>query len=134
MNEYSHITQSFLISSLTSVYFAWKWFLKQSQKQEKNDNDRELLKNIEIIRSAFLKCQNSDQKESGPKWKFQRGESGRSRESGQSRAKVDCPKMSKLTVQKFESGRYQSANVDGLNILNSESGRSGSTKVDGPDV
>ena len=55
MNEYSHITQSFLISSLTSVYFAWKWFLKQSQKQEKNDDDRELLKNIEIIRLAFLK-------------------------------------------------------------------------------
>ena len=54
MNEYSHITQSFLISSLTSVYFAWKWFLKQSQKQEKNDDDRELLKNIEIIRLAFL--------------------------------------------------------------------------------
>merc|ERR1719447_829481 len=51
MNEYSHITQSLLISSLTSVYFAWKWFLKQSQKQEKNNDDRELLKNIEIIRN-----------------------------------------------------------------------------------
>ena len=62
MNEYSHITQSFLISSLTSVYFAWKWFLKQSQKQEKNDDDRELLKNIKIIRLAFFKCQNSDRK------------------------------------------------------------------------
>ena len=55
MNEYSHITQSLLISSLTSVYFAWKWFLKQSQKQEKNNDDRELLKNIEIIRFAFRK-------------------------------------------------------------------------------
>ena len=50
MNEYSHITQSLVISSLTSVYFAWKWFLKQSHKQEKNDTDRELLQNIEIIR------------------------------------------------------------------------------------
>ena len=50
MNEYSHITQSLIISSLTSVYFAWQWFLKQSQKQKKDDNDRELLQNIKIIR------------------------------------------------------------------------------------
>ena len=63
MNEYSHITQSLLISSLTSVYFAWQWFLKQSQKQKKDDNDRELLHNIKIIRlEKVFSCRNNNQK------------------------------------------------------------------------
>ena len=62
MNEYSHITQSLIISSLTSVYFAWQWFLKQSQKQKKDDNDRELLQNIKIIRlEKVFSCRNNNQ-------------------------------------------------------------------------
>merc|ERR1711970_299070 len=49
--EYSHITQSVLISSLTSAYFAWKWFHKQSDRKRKHDDDQELMRNILIIRN-----------------------------------------------------------------------------------
>ena len=59
--------------------------------------------------------------ECGPKWRVQKGESGRSRESGLEinlSIKVDGPKVSNLTVRKCQTGRSKSIKLDRPKVSN----------------